>query len=251
MRYSNTSFLLLLVASVLLVADMAFGSPTFKIQHKGSIKAHTVSAPSSDNSNRYAVARMTTPERGSRNVRRVRDAADPANHHPSPALIQRHNYIMDHLQLHSDGSPLAKRSLAGDLTVMGFRLIWDQADVIVSSTLAYYHTTEYYKSITMLLSTEFEFGPTVQNYMITYGVFRLTFQIVANIAAEIASEIAQAFPNGFGQFIQGFAKEMLTITTTVVIGTYRILAYSAAAAIWLTMVIVENTPGRDMVIGRL
>lgn len=153
---------------------------------------------------------------------------------------------MDHLRLHSGDSSLAKRSLAGDLTVMGFRLIWDQADVIVSSTLAYYRTTEYYKNITMLMGTEFSFGPTVQNHIITYGVFRLTFSVMAGVVAQIASDI---FPNGFGQFLQEFAQVMLAITTVVVIATYRILAFSVTASIWITMVIVENANPRDMVIG--
>ncbi|CAD6588374.1 MAG: hypothetical protein ASARMPRED_003539 [Alectoria sarmentosa] len=74
---------------------------------------------------------------------------------------------MDHLRLHSSDSPLTKRSLASDLTFMGFRLIWDHADVIVSSTLAYYRTTEYYRNMTILAGGEFEFGPTAQNFMIT------------------------------------------------------------------------------------
>ena len=118
--------------------------------------------------------------------------------------------------------------------------------MIVSSTLAYYRTTEYYKNITMLMGTEFSFGPTVQNHIITYGVFRLTFSVMANVVAGIASD---AFPNGFGQFLVDFAQVMLTITTVAVIGTYRILAYSAAVSIWVTMVIVENANARDMVTG--
>ena len=37
-----------------------------------------------------------------------------------------------------------------------------------------------------------------------------------------------------------FAKVMLRLTATVVIGTYRVLAFSARVSIWITMAIVEN-----------
>ena len=250
MRYSNIPSLLLLVARFLVVAGIAVGSPAIKNQHERSFEARSISEPSSDDPNRHAVARMNAPEWGQGKMRRIRDTVDPANHDLSPALIQRHNYIMDQLRLHSGDSSLAKRSLAGDLTIMGFRLIWDQADVIVSSTLAYYRTTEYYKNITMLMGTEFSFGPIVQNHIITYGVFRLTFAPMAGVVAAIASDLAAVFPNGFGQFLQEFAEVMLAITTVVVIATYRILAFSVTASIWITMVIVENADLRDMVTGR-
>ncbi|CAF9934784.1 MAG: hypothetical protein ALECFALPRED_006088 [Alectoria fallacina] len=185
------------------------------------------------------------PDGSNRSIRRRRDISAPSNH-PSPALLQRHNHIMDHLRLHSSDSPLAKRSLASDLTVMGFRLIWDHADVIVSSTLAYYRTTEYYRNMTILAGGEFEFGPTTQNFMITYGVFRLTFGIWANAVTGIIGEIA---PNGIGQFVQEFAEAMLALTAGVVIGTYRVLAWSVTTAIWITMVAVENADVRDLVNG--
>lgn len=151
---------------------------------------------------------------------------------------------MDHLRLHSSDSPLAKRSLASDLTFMGFRLIWDHADVIVSSTLAYYRTTEYYRNMTILAGGEFEFGPTAQNFMITYGVFRLFFGIWVDAVTGMAREL---FPNGIGQFVREFAEVMLVLTAGVVIGTYRVLAWSVTTAVWITMVVVENADMRDLV----
>ena len=173
------------------------------------------------------------------------------SNHPSPALLQRHDHIMGHLRLHSrSDSPLTKRSLASDLAVMGFRLIWDNADVIVSSTLAYYRTTEYYANMTILAGGEFEFGPTTQNFMITYGVFRLTFGIMVEILGGIAEEIAKNFPNGIGQFVREFAELMLMLTAGVVIGTYRVLAWSVMVAIWITMEVIENAGLPDLVNGR-
>ena len=157
---------------------------------------------------------------------------------------------MDHLRLHSSrDSQLGKRSLAGDLIVMGFRLIWDQADVIVSSTLAYYRTTEYYANMTMLAGGEFRFGPTTQNFIITYGVFRLTFAAIADAVTGIAEEIAKVFPDGIGEFVKEFAEVMLTLTAVVVIGTYKVLAWSVTVMFWITMVIVENADLPDMVTG--
>lgn len=132
---------------------------------------------------------------------------------------------------------------------MGFRLIWDNADVIVSSTLAYYRTTEYYANMTILAGGEFEFGPTTQNFMITYGVFRLMFGIWANAVAGIAEEIAKEFPNGIGPFVREFAEVMLALTAGVVIGTYRVLAWSVTVSVWITMIVVENAYLPDMVTG--
>lgn len=196
--------------------------------------------------NFHAITRGAAPDRDNGHVRHRRQVLNPSTH-LSPALVQRHNHIMDHLRLHSDGSPLAKRSLAGDLTFMGFRLIWENADVIFSSTMAYYRTTEYYANMTILAGGEFQFGPTVQNYMITYGVFRLTFGIMAQAMAGMAEELG--FPNGFGEFLQEFAGVMLLLTAGVVIGTYKVLAWSATVAVWITMAIVENAGLPEMVTG--
>lgn len=132
---------------------------------------------------------------------------------------------------------------------MGFKLIWDNADVIVSSTLAYYRTTEYYANMTILAGGEFEFGPTTQNFMITYGVFRLTFGIFAANVAGLAQEIAKGFPDGIGQFVRGFAETMLVLTAGVTIGTYRVLAWSLTVAVWITMIVVENADLPVMVTG--
>ena len=154
---------------------------------------------------------------------------------------------MDRLRLHSGDSSLAKRSLAGDLTVMGFKLLWDHADVIVSSSLAYYRTTEYYKNITILAGGEFGFGPTVQNYMITYGALRLTFEPIAEASAFIAGELAKEFPDGFGQFMREFAGMMLGLTAVIVFGTYTILAFTVMFSIRITMAIVENAPMPELI----
>ena len=253
MRCSLLRFPPLLVAFLLGVTSYSLGSPTERKQHITSLSSRhepvqsvdiSVQGRESENS-LHPIMERGAPDGSNRSIRRRRDISAPSNH-PSPALLQRHNHIMDHLRLHSSDSPLAKRSLASDLTVMGFRLIWDHADVIVSSTLAYYRTTEYYRNMTILAGGEFEFGPTTQNFMITYGVFRLTFGIWANAVTGIIGEIA---PNGIGQFVQEFAEAMLALTAGVVIGTYRVLAWSVTTAIWITMVAVENADVRDLVNG--
>ncbi|CAF9933425.1 hypothetical protein IMSHALPRED_009353 [Imshaugia aleurites] len=120
---------------------------------------------------------------------------------------------------------------------MGFRLIWDHADVIVSSILAYQRTSEYYANMSMRADGEFGSGPTV---VITYGVFRLTFAIVADAVMGMAAEFAELLPNGFGEFVKEFALLMYLISLTVVIGTYTVLALAARVAVWITMVIVDN-----------
>ena len=160
-----------------------------------------------------------------------RDKLDPSNR-PSPALIQHHHHILSHLSLPT-ASAASKRSLTGDLVVMGLVLIWDHADVIVSSYLAHHRTTEYYQNLIRELGTEFEFGPTVQNHVIAYGCFRLIFSVIPG------SDVRD-FAHGIGPFMREFAQVMLLITSHVVFATYRVLAWSAMVSVWITMVVVEN-----------
>ncbi len=86
--------------------------------------------------------------------------------------------------------------------------------------------------MTILAGGEFEFGPTTQNFIITYGVFRLTFEVAVGIGRQMIPDLAQ--------FVQEFALLMLGLTAMVVIGTYRLLALGARVAMWITMAVVEN-----------
>ena len=224
---------------LLVIADLSLASPAYQDRDSNSIGTHNVTVRSLDIPDFHAVARMAAPKGGERNLPNKRDKLDLSNR-PSPALIQRHHHILDHLRLHSASPPLARRNLAGDLIIMGFRLIWDHADIIVSSYLAHHRTTEYYQKLIIEIGTEFRHGPTVQNYIISYGVLRLTFSI-------LAEEVARSFPQGIGPFMQEFAQVMLLITTHVVIGAYTILAYSAMLSIWITMAIVNNGPEPGLV----
>ena len=242
MRSSILPFLPLLVATFLLMADGSTGSPTIPTnhdRHKDLIDAQIVPARSSDAPSCHAVTRMAALDGENRHLQRGTDMPNPSNQ-PSLALMQRHNHITDQLRLHSGGSSPAKRSLAGDLKVMGFILIWDHANVIVSSYLGYYRTIEYYMNITILAGGEFKRGYTVLNYIITYGAFRLVFTPVVDAMADIAAAIAEVFPNGFGQFMREFAEVMLTVITGVLIGTFAVLASGVRLSIWITMTIVEH-----------
>ena len=118
--------------------------------------------------------------------------------------------------------------------------------MIVSSTLAYQRTSEYYANMSMRADGEFGSGPTV---VITYGVFRLTFAIVADAVMGLAAEFVELLPDGFGQLVREFALVMYFISLTVVIGTYTVLALAARAAVWITMVIVDNADLPRMVSG--
>ena len=235
-------------------ASVSFSSPTDYNQRNERISTSNLPArSSSDLPNFHALTkRSASPHDSSYNnshLPRKRHLLNPSTHHPSPALLQRHDHIIDHLRFHSRNSSTTptKRSLTGDLTVMGFRLIWDHADLIVSSSLAYYRTTEFYKNMTILAGGEFRFGPTTQNFMITYGVFRLMFEVWVDAVAGIAREL---FPDGgIGGFVRQFALVMLGLTALVVIGTYGVLALSATVAVWITMVVVENADLPMMVTG--
>ena len=248
MHCSFLQCLPLSLALLLVIANISFGSSAFRDERKDEISAQSVSVRSSDIPDVHGVARVAFLDGGNRYLRPKRDDLDPSNR-PSPALIQRHYHIMDHLQLHNNSSSLAQRSLTGDLVIMGFQLIWDHADVLVSSYLAHLRTTEYYQKLIEEIGTEFRHGPTVQNYIITYGCLRLTFSVLAESFATIAPDLARQFPNGFGQFIQEFAQMMISIAAYVVFGTYMVLAYTVMISIWITMMIVDDSHQPDVITG--
>ena len=228
-----------LVATVFLsIADVSLSSPTTHDHHKDPISPHSIPPASLDIPGPRAIAR-SSPARHDRHLRHKRAILTPSNH-PSPYLLQRHDHIMDRLGLHTEHSPLAERGLVRDLAVLGFKLIWEHADVVVSSTLAYYRTTEFYKNMTIIAGGEFSFGPTTQNFMITYGCFRLLFEPMAEVVAGIADEIAREFPDGIGSFVAGFAEVMLGLTAAVVMVSFRVLVWSVTMAWWITMVIVDG-----------
>lgn len=237
---------------LLTIANISSSSPTNPSQPKDTIgspdipKFHTIKRSASPPDGGGSSSNSPHLPRHHK-----RELLTPSNH-PSPRLLQRHDHITAHLRSHtnnatpSPSSLLAKRTLASDLAFLGFRLIWDHADVIVSSTLAYYRTTEYYANMTRLAGGEFSFGPTVQNYAITYGCFRLFFEPWADAVGGMAAEV---FPDGLGPFVRGFAQLMLLLTQGVVLGTFAVLAWSAAAAVWITMEVVERADLPGMVTG--
>ena len=235
------SFLPLLGSIFLMTANIAFSSPTNHNQNKEPIIPHSVPAQALAIPNYHANTRRAASHVDNGHLPHKRDLLTASNH-PSSALLQRHDRIMDRLRSHTSDSPLAKRSLVGDLTFLGFRLIWDHADIIVASSLAYYHSTEYYANITALAGDDVEFRPTT---IIAYGVFRLTFGIVADAVTGIANELAF----DMGQFVEAFARFMLLLTAGVVLVTYRLLAWSATVAVWITMVVVDNADLPPMVTG--
>ena len=233
----------LFMATLLVIADISFGSPANLNRHSDSISAHSVPVRSLTIPSSHAVAMPAAPKDVNSHLPHKRHKLDLSNR-PSPALIQRHHHILEHLGLHTASAPSPpasiKRSLTSDLIVMGLVLIWDHADVIISSYLAHHRTTTYYQDLIRELGTEFSFGPTVQNHVIAYGCFRLTFSF-------IPSSDVREFAHGIGPFIREFASVMLLITSHVVMATYRVLAWSAMVSIWITMVIVENGQEPDVI----
>ena len=225
-----------------MTANISFSSPTNHNQHREPVTPHSIPARPLDDIPKYhAITGGAAPHVDNRHLSHKRDLLTASNH-PSPALLQRHDRITDRLRSHTGDSPLAKRSLVRDLTVLGFRLIWDHADVIVASSIAYYRITEYYANVTALAGGEVKFRPTT---IIAYGVFRLTFGVVADAVTGIARE----GPEGLGQFVWEFAQLMLLLTAAVVVATFRVLAWSVTAAVWITMAVVEKADLPRMVTG--
>lgn len=250
MRSLLLPVLTLSVATFLLSAEISFASPTTPTNHdRHNNLINAQKARSVDTRNANAVTRMAAPNGHNKHLQRRMDMLDPSNQ-PSLALMQRHNHIMDQLQLYSADSSLAKRSLVGDLTVMGFKLVWDYADIIIDSYIAHFRTTELYRNITIRNGAEMA-DRTVITYIITYGGLRLVFEALATVAADLAAEMAREFPNGFGEFIAGVAEVMLALTTFAVIVPFAVLAAGVRLSIWITMEIVDNAdPPHLIAMGR-
>ncbi|KAM0797568.1 hypothetical protein BDR22DRAFT_862746 [Usnea florida] len=228
----------------LTIVNTSFSSPTNRDPHKSSISPHNIPPASLDIPDPQAIARSSHASHD-RHLRHKRAMLTPSNH-PSPYLLQRHDHIMDRLQLHTKHSSLAERGLVRDLAVLGFKLIWEHADVVVSSTLAYYRTTEFYKNLTIILGPEFELGPD-RSFVVAYGVFRLIFEPAADAVTTIYGEIFRdirdgygPFMAGIGPFMAGFAEVMLGLMESVIFVTFRVLVWSVTTAWWITMIIVDR-----------
>ena len=236
------------VTMFLAVTDASLSSFSNHDRPKSAIDSHRELAPSWDTPKKDAVVRVGALNRSKSHSWPKSDLQDPSDQQ-SAALSQRHNYIMHHLRFHTRGSSLAKRTLAGDLSVMGFQLIWDNADVIFSSTLAHWRMTEFYKNISTLAGGDIRLARAELTHIINYGSFRLTFTPVAHAGARIAEELAQVFPHGIGQFVRIFSDLMILLTAVVVFAAFNILATGVAVSIWITMVVIENAPLPNMITG--
>ena len=147
--------------------------------------------------------------------------------HVRPEHFHRHDAVMYQMgYLHPN---ITERSLALGLTVAGFQLLWQHMDIIVAARIEYYRTTDFYQKIILQLPHgEWQGGPTTQNIIITYGVFKLVMTCIG-----LNHELSVAF-------VEDFANLMLALLQMVTIVTYTLVAFTAGWAIWITMAIVDG-----------
>ncbi|KAL8712040.1 MAG: hypothetical protein Q9220_003736 [cf. Caloplaca sp. 1 TL-2023] len=113
----------------------------------------------------------------------------------------------------SSSAVFAKRSLVDDFSSSALHFIFLQADVIVSSALAYYQTTDFYRNMTALLGTGFHLKPTAQTIVLTYGALKLTASYAQRQA--LADTLLL-------KVLARFAEYMLDTLALVVVGAYRV-----------------------------
>ncbi|KAL9594290.1 MAG: hypothetical protein Q9179_005461 [Wetmoreana sp. 5 TL-2023] len=115
-----------------------------------------------------------------------------------PSLRRRHDHNSSALEHFSTSSlDLAKRSLVTNLAALGLRFVFSQADIIVSSALAHYRTTEFYNNLTARIGTDFEISPGIQNFGFTYGVMKLaaSFLHTRGVTTDVLAQVLVAFAN--------------------------------------------------------
>lgn len=125
---------------------------------------------------------------------------------------ERESSKFEHRSL-SSSSRSSHRSLVSDLTASGLRFVFSQADVIASSALAYRHTTEFYRNLTVVLTAERRLSPPPQKLVIAYGALKLT--------------AAYAHGHGFtedilAKVLLNFAEYMLDMMAMILIGAFQV-----------------------------
>ena len=155
--------------------------------------------------------------------------------HVRPEHFRRHRAAMS--QIRSLHPGLAERNLLLQFSVYGFQLLWQHMDIAFVTTMAHYRTTTYYQElIRQLPHGEWREGPTVQNIVITYGVFKLMLTLQG---------FSHELPLGF---VEAFAALMLNLSKTIILVTYLIVAFTAEAVIWITLAL---TAGHEQdIVGR-
>lgn len=157
------------------------------------------------------------------------------------------NYFMLHQHstnirrgLQYQSRALTERSLSPSFpTISG--LIWDQVGVIsnVSAVTSYIYDHFYQTMTVVWANREHWVGPAVHALIVTCGAIKLTFQIVAT-ERPVSMHILR-------DLVQDFARTMLHVIKSVVLASYRLVAISAFAILFVTLQIMQNSSPKDLI----
>ena len=137
-------------------------------------------------------------------------------------------------------SSLSDRNLPATILIAGFQLLWQHMDIAVGTYVEHYRASEWYQELFKKVhSGEWGFGPTSQNILIGYGVFKLLLT-VPGVGQELPAE-----------FLETFAQYMLDIVAKTLVVGFRIVIFSANVVVWITMQIAQEGYDRDLIPRRL
>lgn len=118
---------------------------------------------------------------------------------------------------------VSERSLLSDLTMIGFRLVWDYMDIAYTSYIAFYQTTELWANITANARGKWKAEKEVMTLDISYGSLKLS---IAGLIDAISWEL-----------LADFAAEMLVLSRNIVVVAFSVIIFATWAAMVITLAI--------------
>ena len=132
------------------------------------------------------------------------------------------NRDLSYSRSHENHEQIVQRDLTSTIKVVGFHLLFQSIDIVVSSSLTTEHTNELYRNITFQLSHgQWRQRLRVKYLVIIYGAMKLTFSA---LSPQITAEL-----------VHDFAYTMAEMGRTVTIVTFDLVAISTGAVIWISM----------------
>ena len=230
---ARTSIPLLLVLPIVLVPTFFTTTITAKQSDALFAQAKLFSRQSSTWVYHYAKGHPTAQQR------KPPSKADCLECDESALMLHEHSTIVVHA-LHYRSRALAKRSLSPSFPKIN-DLIWNQMGLINNvSAMTSYIYAQFYKEMTVVWAKREKWvGPAVHVLIFTCGAIKLRFEIMAT-ERHLSMQIMR-------DLVQDFARTMLHVTKSVVLASYRLIALTAFAILFVTLQIVQNASPKNLI----
>ena len=230
---ARTSIPLLLILPIVLVPTLfataiaAEQPDTFLAQPK------RISRQSSTRVCPYATGRPTASQR------KLPAKTDCSKHDESALMLHQKSTRVVH-GLRNRSQSLAERSMPPSFPTIN-DLIWNQMSVINNvSAMTSYIYAQFYRDMTVVWAKREQWvGPAVHVLIFTCGAIKLRFEIMAT-ERPLPMHIMR-------DLVLDFARTMIHVTKSVVLASYRLIAVTAFAILFVTLQIMQNYSPKDLI----